>query len=424
MPEKVSNEIIPYLLEASEHAPDAPGPLVFVYPFDEYNRYLECCPEKISGIFADEYFIKDALNQGFPLNTVISTGNLRKLLLKNPERFIGSVLLFPANSLDNAFFEMVCDFINKGGNVLTYGSLKNAVPALLQELGIENYDGISGELKLKLHIGDENGYPEKIYHSELLSDGKITECVKNGSKAKILAEVSSVEGKKRLLAVSKELKDGKLVWVRTGNFCRYDKDSGVFPSLDPEKFFHLGKLMRFSLKEFGINISFKQKKNLQNTPIMTVSRNKNAFWFSGFVPDTNITEEFEFPYGAPLFTGTDATIFNGKTSYSLPRTWHCECRIFVKQNDFSELRAKEICPLHPTAKRRIFVKGLKNAELTFFPEIGYEQKTFMVNNDYVMTFANRRIDQGNINIKPEVIKDSNGTYFKYKSITGDVLFSW
>ncbi|MDD3885680.1 MAG: hypothetical protein PHI35_02280, partial [Victivallaceae bacterium] len=69
MPDIVPREVIPQLLHAAlEIAPDAPGPLLWVYPFDEYaakkNPHLA---------FAEEQFIGEAIQGGLPLNTVIST---------------------------------------------------------------------------------------------------------------------------------------------------------------------------------------------------------------------------------------------------------------------------------------------------------------------------------------------------------------
>ena len=40
MPDQVPEEVIPLLKDAFRNAPDAAGPLVWVYPFDEYNQLV------------------------------------------------------------------------------------------------------------------------------------------------------------------------------------------------------------------------------------------------------------------------------------------------------------------------------------------------------------------------------------------------
>jgi hypothetical protein len=63
MPEKVPNEVIPHMLEAIEHAPDAPGPVVWIYPFDEYHDMV-AEGIRLDEIFFGDWFICGAINQG------------------------------------------------------------------------------------------------------------------------------------------------------------------------------------------------------------------------------------------------------------------------------------------------------------------------------------------------------------------------
>jgi hypothetical protein len=423
MPEQVPNEVTPHILEALNHCPDAPGPLVFIYPFDEYNEFLKTAPEKISGIFADEWFIRGAFNHGFPLNTVISTGNLKKNLADNPDSLKDSVLSVPVSALEGVILDIVIKFVNNGGKILIYGSLSKANPKLLKILGIKNQNGLSGELKLNLNINTQIKYPEKINHSNLLSDGPLTETTK-GDNVKIIASASNKEGKERILATSINKGKGKIVWVRTCNSCKDGEPGHIPPHYSPEAYFHPENLMRMSLKEFGIEIDFKPKKLSQATPVMTISRHKNAFYFSGCNPNTNMNEEFKLPYGAPVFTGTDTEIIDGKTSYSLPRSWRHECRIFIKQAERSELTVKELHAAHPTAHKRLFLKGLKDAEIIFFPETGYKDNTFIINDENALNYISYPINQGDINITSEQTNSSNDTYLKYSNITGNILISW
>ena len=91
MPDQVPQEVIPHLADARRTAPDQAGPLVWVYPFDEYHD-LVYAGERLEEIFAGDYLIRGALNCGLPLNTVISTGNF----VSAPEKALaGRVLVAP-----------------------------------------------------------------------------------------------------------------------------------------------------------------------------------------------------------------------------------------------------------------------------------------------------------------------------------------
>ena len=417
MPDQVPNEVIPHILQAFKQSPDAPGPLVLVYPFDEYNECLKTSPEKISGIFADEWFIKGAFNHGLPLNTVISTGNLRNNLSKNPDFLNGSILVIPASILTGINFKIVHNFILNGGNILIYGSLSNASRKLLQLLGIKIDAGLTGELKINFNFNIESSgiYPENIYHSNLLCDGPLTETADNNNTS-ILASVSDKEGNERLLAASTKSGKGTIVWVRTENSCPETDIGRNLWHFPRDQYFHAEHLVRLSLKEFGMEINFKRDNVLKLTPSMTISRKKNIFYFSGFTPNTNMEESFKLPYGAPVFTGSDTKIVDGKTYYTLPRSWQYECQLFVKQEKDTELISKIHFAGHPSIKKRVFINGLKNAELIFFPEKGFEDKTSIDGFTYHDSPAKK--------LKPEKISSSSGIYLKIKNVTGKVLFSW
>ena len=80
MPEQVPSEMIPHLLQGRRTAPDQPGLIVWVYPFDEYHDWAHKQPERVKEIYYGDWFIQQAINDGFPLNTVVSTGNFVELM--------------------------------------------------------------------------------------------------------------------------------------------------------------------------------------------------------------------------------------------------------------------------------------------------------------------------------------------------------
>ena len=66
LPVQVPNEVIPRILEGRYNAPDAPGPFVWVYPFDEYHDWAYGDQQRLSEIFSEPDNIRVYLNAGYP----------------------------------------------------------------------------------------------------------------------------------------------------------------------------------------------------------------------------------------------------------------------------------------------------------------------------------------------------------------------
>jgi hypothetical protein len=418
MPEQVPNEVVPHILHAMRYEPDAPGPLVYLYPFDEYHEMTFGEKPLINEIFANEWFISGAINNGLPLNTVMSFNSF----VENPEALSSaSCLVAPANALHDKSLNTLKTFIEKGGNALLFGPLTNADEKVLELLELRLLDGVEGELDFScsLEFDDmrESAFPQKILHCPVVSGGAICESLKEDSNAELLTEAGG-----RTLAVCKYLGKGKVVWARAVN--NVDENiSGHIPTpLDPKSFFPFENLMRMALQRFGINISFSKREPGLDTPVMTVSRHKNGFYFSGFAPNMNVKENFRLPWGAPVFKCMDCLAKDGFTEYQLPKSWHNECRIFVEQKECSELSCLEILPGHPDYKKRMSVRGLKNADIVFFPETGSENKTYVFRNEHSLHTG----IEGDAGIFKdyEVVNEGSGTCLKMKNVSGTLLFSW
>ncbi|WP_373330897.1 hypothetical protein [Salmonirosea aquatica] len=93
MPTQVPDEVTPHILKARYDAPTAPGPLVWVYPFDEYHRWAYEAKNRLPEVYYGDWYIRQAINNGFPLNTVISTGSFQSVLGKKPDYFKESTLV-------------------------------------------------------------------------------------------------------------------------------------------------------------------------------------------------------------------------------------------------------------------------------------------------------------------------------------------
>lgn len=90
-PDICAAEMIPHLLKAEKNAPDEPSPIILVYPFREYTTSNS--EETLEEMYCGDLFLRDAVNSGFPIATVVSTDNF----IQHPtELYNKSILLVPA----------------------------------------------------------------------------------------------------------------------------------------------------------------------------------------------------------------------------------------------------------------------------------------------------------------------------------------
>ncbi len=115
MPVSCINEPIPHFLKADKNAPDAPAPIVWVYPMREYTTADG--EAVLSRMYFGDSFIRDAINDGFPLCCVTSTDNFLKQSL---EIYRSSILLSPVPESEEVR-EKLRTFAQKGGRVIFYG---------------------------------------------------------------------------------------------------------------------------------------------------------------------------------------------------------------------------------------------------------------------------------------------------------------
>lgn len=118
LPDICANEVIPHILKAEKDTSDAVAPLVWVYPMREYSTAVK--EEQLFDMYHGDLYISEAINNGLPLNCVVSTDNFLKTDLSI---YKGSVLIspYPENiEVENKLLE----FTRTGGNVLYYGSLE------------------------------------------------------------------------------------------------------------------------------------------------------------------------------------------------------------------------------------------------------------------------------------------------------------
>ena len=150
MPNQVPLEVIPHLLEGLENRPDQPGPLVWVYPFDEYFALAAGPRPRLEEPFFLDWFMRAAINDGLPLNTVVSTRNFLSSVRRRPGLYRESILITRVPDAGTPLAAELLEFSAKGGRLLLYGPLGHAGDDLLAALNLKREQPAAGEFDLEL----------------------------------------------------------------------------------------------------------------------------------------------------------------------------------------------------------------------------------------------------------------------------------
>ncbi len=116
MPDCCVNEPIPHLLKAEKDKSDEPAPFVWVYPVREYTSTEKT--ELLKEMFLGDRFIEESINDGFPLNCVVSTDNFLRHTAKLYQK---SILISPVPERREVL-EQFISFANIGISVIFYGT--------------------------------------------------------------------------------------------------------------------------------------------------------------------------------------------------------------------------------------------------------------------------------------------------------------
>lgn len=121
MPDHCVNEPLPHILKAEKDAPDEAAPLVLVYPMREYTTSYDA--QLLEEMYFGDRFLRDALNSGFPLASVVSTDNFAKHCAEGKEDiYRKSVLVVPAAFENEAAKKALAEYASEGGKLIVYGS--------------------------------------------------------------------------------------------------------------------------------------------------------------------------------------------------------------------------------------------------------------------------------------------------------------
>ena len=392
MPESCVYEPLPHLLKAIKEMPDQTAPVVWVYPFDEYS---ECSDEiGIQEMFAGDWFIRGAINNGLPLAMVVSTD----IFIRNDKKiYAGSVLVTPVPQKESVFEKEILQFIHGGGKVIFYGNTSHAGTRFLEFMGVYNGQGISGEYEVYVD-GQIQG---RIKHNPLISGEELCSETENA--------FAQAGGK--ALGIIRE----NAVWIRGTVSCEYVKGMQLLQPDNPEKYFISETLMTKALGYLGYQICY-EKQGHEKLPVMTIHRYDNAFIFSSFLASTTVKTKLRFPLGAPILDAYETVLEKGYATYHFPKAERKECRVFVEQEE-GIVGCRELSPASIQFRRRIEVFGLKNATVRFLPEKYCEKNVAAVVNSQVDYYFVGDEFEG------RYVTENNVTYYEVKKVTGRIVFS-
>lgn len=346
LPDLCAYESIPHFLKAFKESPDAPSPVMWVYPFEEYcNSKSET---ELAQMYGEDWFIAQAINFGFPLSGVTSTS---AFINHDKNLYKASVIVTPVPKKGTAFEKAILQYAKNGGKVIFYGSAELSSEEFRSFMGLEICnDGISGEVQF-YENGKNTG---KLKIHPLICGGTVHE------KATGDAYIT-IDGNYALAT-----RNHNATWLRGVVSCDTKKGVRLPIGHNDKEYIIFEKYMLSALSFYGYNIINEAKSGIKH-PCMMLHRHNNAFIMSAFIPNTTVNTKMRFPFGAPIFNSYEAIIEDGFATYRFPKAERCECRAFVKQ-DSGIVGCRETAPVSAQFRRTISLYGLENAEVYILAE--------------------------------------------------------
>jgi len=443
LPERVPREVTPIILDALSHAPDAPPPTVWVYPFEEYHTYTFGSEPRLPEPFAGDWLIAGAINEGLPLNAVVSTTNFLSSLLSKPALYQVSVMVTPVPDAGTAMETAIMSQVRSGGTVLLYGPIVRAGRELTHMLGLARAAPISGELALTCRSSpDREALAACIHHRPEINAGGIDSILAALAHTTVLAEVAPIADAAQSRVASLMRRDpawqgGALAWVR-GTVSAGHQGGNLLTQDDPSRYARSEVLMRHALAALGWemgtvsrraesqataaippltpgamwDVAMYELAASQKSPVLGIHRHGGGLWLSGYCRDTTNRLRLRFPDGAPLLVGCDAWIEDGRAEYGMPRAWQRECRVLIDQREAGVVSCAEHTSEQIHLIRRLVVRGLRDATVTILPLPGRTTE-LLVNAPWPFVIgdkpAQRQLTDGRI---------------VCSGVTGRLLISW
>jgi len=423
LPDQVPREVIPHLFEAFDNAPDAPGPLVLVYPFDEYSELVRGHDRHPDLVFNEDFFLGETIQCGTPLNTVISTGNFRRLAASGNTCLDASILIIPITATANpANWVAITTLLNRGVKAIFYGTLRLAPPELLALLGLRRASAVTGQVTISSSLPAdtfEQGQPARLLHVLPQFMGGGLEATAT-SAAQVC--VHARQGNLRRVVASRS-RNGQVAFLQALLPANPNvSPSRHFDALPPDQSFPAPDLMRHLLADFGWRLHFQAWKPNTILPRINISRHQNAFRFALLARDTTAAISISTPYGAPILDEMETMVERDAAIWHPDKCWHADCRCFVKQQARTVIGCKILWPYTPGYTGRRLYTGLKNADVRFFPPPGFDD-TF----EAIVTEAHFSHPSHTIGLPatPPVWENTPaGPCALYPNVTGNIAVAW
>ncbi|MBQ3178079.1 MAG: hypothetical protein IJB52_09685 [Clostridia bacterium] len=384
LPDACANEPIPHLLKAVKDAPDDIAPVVWVYPFDEYNAAET--EEELAEMYAGDWFIRGAVNDASPVSMVVSTDNFCRHDLA---LYQNSILVTPVPKAGGVFEKKILAWAKTGGRVIFYGNTARASEAFLTQMGLHNDSTpVDGTLSLTLD-GQEAG---EIKVNAILSGGGL---VTRGTEQAVWASAGG-----RAIASRRD----NAIWLRG----IVSKEYNLKPVIG-EGF------LRMALDRLGIQVRLEKRDGVK-PPVLMTHRHDNAYMFSVYSPSTTVKTKLRYPWGAPVLDGYETILEDGYATYHFPKAEHRECRVFVEQAE-GIVGCMEIPPVSAQFRRRVEVTGLENATVRFFAEDYCRDNIQVLRNSHRDNYFLSEPFEG------EYVTEGNLTYYEVRNVTGRMTFS-
>jgi hypothetical protein len=362
---RVGPEVGSEILRALESRPDAAGPIVWAYPWQEYHEDLAKDPTTGRHAYAEDWFVIDAIDEGVPLATVISTSDLAGAA----GALSGRIVLMPTRALDERGLPIAESLADAGAVVIAYGPSSRACAAFDRLLGLVPAPGIAGRMRTTASIAELSDLAE-LDHAELLSGGPLDrQLADTGHGNQLLGVKPAGGGEPYPYAVERTLGAGRIVWVRGSSpLAGFETDRHGLRSArrhDRGTTLRPGAVLLGLLAHVGYTVASVRQEPAQPAIVQTIHRHDGAWWFSGYLPDSTVQGAWRFPWGAPVLHQRDCVLKDGVARYTFGRSFHHECRVFVTQAE-GRVGVREQ-PAFPYGVERSFeVTGLEAAEVVVF----------------------------------------------------------
>lgn len=385
MPKDCINEPIPHLRKAIKDAPDAVSPVVWVYPFDEYNHATTGV--ELSEMYAGDWFIRGAINDACPITTAVSTDNFCR---HDISLYENSILITPVPTTDSAFAKRILRYAGEGGRVIFYGNTSRATADFLTYFHLSHAEPLDGALPLCI-----DGQPAgTIQVDAILSGGGVS------TVAAAADDNGWATAGDRCIAAQVQ----NAIWLRGIVSKAYNVGSPIGESF-----------LRLALDKLGIRIRLDKRDGVK-PPVLMTHRHDGAFVFSVYSPSTTVKTSLHFPLGAPILDGYETILEDGFATYHFPKAEHRECRVFVEQQD-GVVSCSEIPPVSAQYRRRIEVDGLQDATVRFFGENYCKTDLQVLRNSHRDFYFVTQPFEG------EYVTDGDLTWYEVRHVTGRVTFS-